>query len=196
MNIAEKFIKTNGITFEVERNGKVISEILGVPNHEKATSKPYIGVMEISFLSVGDYLINPHKQRFLVKDIVADYAFQELQQYKVFYLTESEELAAKNQSNATIFNIENAYSSVIGSQQNVTFNCNDSIQKAKQQIEAINSPDKEELKQIISLLEMIINNQLPPQKGLLSKFSSVMERNSWITSTLASTLLSWLTAQI
>ena len=87
--------------------------------------------MEISFLSVGDYLINPHKQRFLVKDIVADYAFQELQQYKVFYLTESEELAAKNQSNAT----------VIGSQQNVTFNCNDSIQKAKQQIEAINSPD-------------------------------------------------------
>ena len=29
MNIAEKFIKTNGITFEVERNGKVISEILG-----------------------------------------------------------------------------------------------------------------------------------------------------------------------
>lgn len=152
--------------------------------------------MEISFLSVGDYLINPHKQRFLVKDIVADYAFQELQQYKVFYLTESEELAAKNQSNATIFNIENAYSSVIGSQQNVTFNCNDSIQKAKQQIEAINSPDKEELKQIISLLEMIINNQLPPQKGLLSKFSSVMERNSWITSTLASTLLSWLTAQI
>lgn len=94
------------------------------------------------------------------------------------------------------FNIENAYSSVIGSQQNVTFNCNDSIQKAKQQIEAINSPDKEELKQIISLLEMIINNQLPPQKGLLSKFSSVMERNSWITSTLASTLLSWLTAQI
>lgn len=36
MNIAEKFIKTNGITFEVERNGKVISEILGLPNHEKA----------------------------------------------------------------------------------------------------------------------------------------------------------------
>ena len=67
---------------------------------------------------------------------------------------------------------------------------------AKKEIEASNSPDKEDLDKIISLLEMIVNNQLSPQKGLFSKFSSVMERNSWITGTITSTLLGWLTSQI
>ena len=40
------------------------------------------------------------------------------------------------------------------------------------------------------------NGDIPVQKGILSKFSDVMERNSWITGAIASTLLSWLTTQI
>lgn len=96
----------------------------------------------------------------------------------------------------TTFNIQNAYGSVIGSQSSVVMNYNAAIQNAKKEIEASNSPDKEDLDKIISLLEMIVNNQLSPQKGLFSKFSSVMERNSWITGTITSTLLGWLTSQI
>lgn len=95
-----------------------------------------------------------------------------------------------------MFNIGNAYGSVIGTQQNVSLNYENSLQAAKEQLESSDSPDKEELQHIISLLEMITRNQLPPQKGLLSKFSAVMERNSWITGTVTSALLSWLTSQI
>lgn len=196
MSIASNFIKSRGITFQIERNGNIISESLGLPNHEKATGKAFIGMLENADVAVGDWLINPNKERFYVEDKISDYAFNEFQQYKLFYLTEAQYKSQNVHMNNATFHIVNAYGSVIGTQANVTLNYNDSIQNAKKQITSLDSPDKEELQKIISLLEMMVNNQLPPQKGLLSKFSSVMERNSWITGTIASTLLNWLTTQI
>lgn len=102
---------------------------------------------------------------------------------------------SSNPSNA-IFNIENATNSVIGTQANVTMNINNSIQEAKEQIAASDSSDKEELQQIIHLLEMIVNDQMPAQKGVLSKFSSIIQRNAWITSPISSILLNWLLSQV
>jgi hypothetical protein len=52
------------------------------------------------------------------------------------------------------------------------------------------------LEKVVSLLEAIINGDIPAQKGIFSKLKDSMERNSWITGAIASTLLSWLTAQI
>lgn len=43
---------------------------------------------------------------------------------------------------------------------------------------------------------MIINNELPPQKGMFSKFADVLQRNSWFASPMMSALLGWLTSQI
>lgn len=56
-----------------------------------------------------------------------------------------------------------------------------------------NAPDKEQINKLIDLVEMIVNEQIPPQKGLLSKFSDTMEKHSWITGAVASALVSWLT---
>jgi len=94
-----------------------------------------------------------------------------------------------------IFNIENATNSVIGTQSNVTLNINNVIQEAKEQINSNNSSDKAELQEIINLLEMVIDNQIPVKKGLLSKFSDIIQRNSWITSPIASILINWMTIQ-
>ncbi len=96
----------------------------------------------------------------------------------------------------TIFNIENATNSVIGTQATVTMNINNSIQEAKEKIAASGSSDKEELQQIIYLLERIVNDQMPAEKGVLSKFTSVIQRNSWIASPISSILLNWLISQI
>lgn len=52
--------------------------------------------------------------------------------------------------------------------------------------------DSDELNRIADLLEMIVNNQIPASKGLFSKFSSVMERHSWLSSAISSALISWL----
>lgn len=37
--------------------------------------------------------------------------------------------------------------------------------------EAEDAPDKEQVQKLVDLVEMIVNDQIPPQKGLLSKFS-------------------------
>ncbi len=195
MNIAEQFITTQGIEFRIERNGELISTALGLPNHEKATHKPYIGMLKNVDANIGDWLINPANDRFLIEDKVADFAFGEFQQYKMFYLTEAQVKKKSATSASTIFNIGTATGSVIGTQSVVNMNYNDSIQNAKKQLESSASPDKEDLKQIINLLEMVVNNQVPVSKGLFSRFSAVMERNSWITGSISAALISWLTTQ-
>lgn len=195
MNIAEQFITTQGIEFRIERNGELISTALGLPNHEKATHKPYIGMLKNVDANIGDWLINPTNDRFLIEDKVADFAFGEFQQYKMFYLTEAQVKKKSATSASTIFNIGTATGSVIGTQSVVNMNYNDSIQNAKKQLESSASPDKEDLKQIINLLEMVVNNQVPVSKGLFSRFSAVMERNSWITGSISAALISWLTTQ-
>lgn len=194
MTPAQQFINDRGIIFKIERNGSIVSELKGLPNHEKSTSRKYIGFMPDSDIQTNDWLINPVNERFYVSDTVTVFFFQQKSQLKVYYQTVSE-YNAKTEKATAIFNIENATNSVIGMQSTVTMNINHSIQEAKEKIETSNSKDKEELKQIISLLEMVVNNQVPAQKGLLSKFSAVMERNSWITGSVSSILLNWLLAQ-
>ena len=79
----------------------------------------------------------------------------------------------------------------------VTLNYNESIENFRKQVaEQEDSPDKEQMNQIISLLEMITTNQLPVQKGLLSRFSALMEKHAWISNAVSSTILSWLTTQL
>ena len=191
---AHQFINDNGIIFKIERNCSIITELKGLPNHEKSTSKKYIGFMPDSDVQPGDWLINPSNERLFVSDTMTDFFFGEKNQLKAYYQT-TVEYNSKTQAQPMVFNISNANNSIIGTQSVVTMNINNSIQSAREQIASHDSNDKEELQQIISLLEMVINNQVPAQKGLLSKFSAVMERNSWITGTISSILLNWLLTQ-
>lgn len=193
MTPAQNFITQRGIIFKVERNGCIISEIQGLPNHEKSTSRAYIGFFPNSDILTGDWLINPANEKFYVTDTLTDFFMSEASQLKAYYQTSAEYNSVPTAT--TIFNIGTANSSVIGTQENVILNYNDSIQKAKEQIATSDSFDKEDLQKIVSLLEMITDNQVTPHAGLFSKFSAVMERNSWITGTIASAILNWLTTQ-
>lgn len=194
MTPAQTFIKQRGINFHIERNGCIISDLKGLPNHEQSTSKAYIGFLPGSDVVVGDWLINPSNERFYVHDTITDYFMGTVSQLKAYYQTVSEYNSTSAATN--IFNIGTANGSVIGTQANVLLNYNDPLQNAKKLIASTDSPDKEDLQQIIALLEMVVNNHVIPQKGLFSKFSDVMERNSWITSAISSTLLGWLMSQI
>lgn len=97
-----------------------------------------------------------------------------------------------NVPTSNVFNIQNATNSIIGTQSNVTMNIGDTIKKTREQINSSSSTDKEELQEIINLLEKVVNGQTPVKKGLLSKFSDAIQKNSWITSPITSILLNWL----
>lgn len=186
------FWNTKSIPYSVIREGKKVRTYKGLPNND--ASGRYIGFPADYDIAAGDILVPNSNEKFYVIDTLVDYWDGEPSQKKAYIKTEVEFASSQPQA-TTIFNIGTANGSVIGTQANVTFSYNESIKYAKKQIDSTESPDKQELHQIISLLEMVVNNQVPPQKGLFSKFSAVMERNSWITSTIATTLLNWLMSQ-
>lgn len=196
MNTARTFIENQGILFHIERNGAKISTAKGLPNHEKSTGKQYIGFLPETSVMPDDWLINPNGEKFFVEDVQSSYAFGEFQQYKAFYLTEVEYKKITVPNSSVIFNIGSATGSVIGTQSVVNFNYTNTISELKKQIESFDSPDREELKKITNLLEMIVNNELPPQKGMFSKFADILKRNDWFTNPMMSALFGWLTSQI
>lgn len=190
----QELIDTNGIMYQVERNGSIVSNLKGFPNHEKSTSKKYVGFMPDSDIQPGDWIINPANERLFIADVLTSFIQGEKKQLKAYYKTMSEHNSETKATN--IFNIGNASNSVIGTQSVVTMNITSSIQEAKERINSSDSDDKEDLKQIINLLEMVVNNQVPAQGGLLSKFSSVIQRNAWISSPISSIVLNWLITQV
>lgn len=105
---------------------------------------------------------------------------------------------SENSSTTVTYNnhIENISNSPIAIGENATQNFNTSIQEAREQLDASNSKDKEALHQVLDLLEMVLNNQVPAQKGLFSRFSDALQKNTWITSHIASALIGWLTGNL
>lgn len=195
MTPAQQFIKDRGIIFKIERNGSSISELKGLPNRDNPQSPKYVGFMPDSDVQTGDWLINPANERLYVSDIQTDFFLQEKSQLKAYYQTLAE-YNAKPSNPSISFNIGNATHSVIGTQTHFTMNINGSIQDARELINSSNSADKKELQEIIDLLEQIAKSHEPIQQGFLSKFLSVIQRNSWIAGPISSIALNLLLAQI
>lgn len=145
-------------------------------------------------IKIDDVVINPAKERLYITETQASYFQKEQEQIKAFYMTEVEKKRKETeQHQSTIYNIGTAYGSVIGTANTATINYQTSFRELRDRAEAENAPDKEQVQKLIDLVEMIVNEQIPPQRGLLSKFSETMERHSWVTSAVASALVSWLT---
>ena len=187
-------LKQMGQLFKIERNGEIINSLKGLINRENDTKRDYVGFMPGSDVKAGDWIINPVNERFYIEETITELDRMSPLELRAFTISESK--FNSRQNTPVSFHVQNAYGSVIGTQSVVNMNYNDSIKASKEHIANSNSADKAELEQIINLLEMIINNQVPLQKGIFSKFSAVMERNSWITGSISSALLGWLTTQI
>lgn len=133
-----------------------------------------------------DWVVTSLGERLYITEL-----FSLSKNYKSCYFINEYEYNQSNKINP-IFSIKAKVieNSIIGTQLNATINLNDQIQNMKNDILNSLSSDKTELLKIVSLLEEIKNNKEPVSKGFLSKFSAVMERNSWITGSIASYLLS------
>ena len=194
MTQTEVFINERGVAFKIERNGQIVSESKGLLSLEENSSRKIIRFFHNSDVKSGDWVISPANERFYIVDTITQYAFNMASELRVYYQTLTE-YNSKTEAPSVSFHIENATNSMIGTQSNFTMNINGSIQEAREQINSSNSSDKEELLQIIELLEQISNNQVPIKQGILSKFSAVIQRNSWITSPIASIALNLLLTQ-
>lgn len=181
----EDFLKPHGINYTVHREGEPQRIERGLPD------KGYIMFRPGTDIKALDVLENPVGEAYYVVNTETEFAYQKPHFLKAFYQTQQEHNTVK-QVSGPVFNVQNAYGSVIGTNNQATINYNSAISELKQAVSADTSADKEQLEKIVSLLEMVVNDQVPPSKGLFSKFREVMERNSWITGSVANALLSWL----
>lgn len=187
----EDAIRRHGLDFELSRADLPYRVVTGLKNHEKETGKPYIGFMPGTDVKAEDILVSPSGDTYYVTETETQFNRKEPFQLKAFFQTEREHQAAK-QSSSSVFNIQNAYGSIIGTNNQATINYTSAVSELKEAVAADTSADKEQLEKIVSLLEMAVNDQVPLSKGLFSKFREVMERNSWITGSVANALISWL----
>lgn len=191
MNLKD-FFPLGGQEFKILRNESHISTETGVSNHEKNTRKTYIGFLPETDVIVGDWLENSVSERFLVVDIKTSFLKGKPFEKQAFYITETESRQSKTIEPHTVFNIQSVTGSIVGNNNIATLNYQTTIQdlKDKAQVEA---PNDEDLKKVINLLEMLVNEEVPAKQGLFSKFSHVFEKHSWLTGAVASAILNWLT---
>ena len=194
-NPLESIIKRSGSMYSIARSNSSVTPVQGMINREQSTGKRYIGFLPGTDVQVGDWLTNPSGDRFYVIDRETATFQGHPHELRCFIETEAEH-RKKELTSGPVFNIGSATGSIIGTQVHASLNYPDSINQMKKQVLSSDSPDKEDLQQLLSLLEMLVNDRIPAQKGMLSKFSAVMERNSWITGAISSTLLGWLMSQI
>lgn len=194
----KRFMKLGGSRFNILRNDKLITETDGLPNTEKSTNQKYIGFYPNTDIQPGDWLKNKISgDKFYILDIYSDVVKGEVFQIKAYYLTETQykkEQESNNKVSSQTFNISNANGSIIGNQTHANINNTYSFEEIKKLIvdKASNPVNKEKLKEMVNLLETLIENNQVIQKGSLSKFKDLLQKNSWLTGPLAGLFLKWL----
>lgn len=193
-NMMQEFLNRFGVNYTVIRDGSNVTTIEGMSNHEKSTSRAYIGFLPGADIRVNDILVNPANEKSFVVDVQTDFFQGQPHQLKAFYLTESEMNRQSEQISNVTFNIGTATGSIIGTGNYHTLNYYSDMAQLQERVHSDTSADKEQLEQIVALLQQIIENQTPVSKGMFSKFLGTIQRNSWLSGQITGILLKWLTA--
>lgn len=188
----DTFFENYGLPMKIERDGKVVEDVVGLPNCEKATGRKYIGLQPGTNVMPGDIIVNPSGERFWIITTETSYFQKRPREIKAFFQSEQEHFMQEARQPNVVFHIGTAYGSVIGTNNTANINYQTCLSELRGRVESEPSQDKEQMQKLVSLVEMIVNEQIPAQKGVLSKFSTLMERHSWLSGSVASTLLSWL----
>lgn len=183
-----------GQEFSVERNGIIVGVCDGALSHDNRGKRRIAFYPEADVLPC-DWVIDASGKRFYVEDTETAIIMDKTPYAKYAYVLTEIEHGKSEAPPSAVFNIGEAHGSIIGTQANAIVNYADCIVNMRTQIESSDSDDKVELQELVNLFEQITKNKTLPQKGIFSKFSVVMARNSWITNPLASALLSWLASQ-
>lgn len=187
------FIKTFNIhcdTFFIE-NSKI--EIKGWPSSSEKTItflESFIPNEDMVAVNVSTgikyHLIgNPNKVTTISGEIIG---------YSISFLSSKEHKlnSLSNSQNINIGNIHGA--AIVGNQQNASINMGHTIEEIKSLIDNKPIEDREELKKLVTLLEIIEENNTPVSKGTFSKFADILNKYSDIALPIGSVILKWLSS--
>lgn len=172
-------LQTSGKDFTVVRTSETAKGLLVNYNCRQHIDFP----IELD-IHLNDWIVNSIGEKLFVTEI------QEYSPYKsCYYLSEYEYNSQMPQSTTFNINADKIENSIIGTQTNATISLSNDLEQIRKMIDESSSSDKDELHELLSLLEqqMKTNESIP--KGIFSRFSAVMQRNSWISGAISSFLL-------
>ena len=103
--------------------------------------------------------------------------------------------SAPQSSGNTYITVENANNSVIGNNNSITLNSEQILSDMRTQANEY-PQDKEELEQIISLIEEIYQEKTPVKKGMLSRFSKTIAKHPWLMELISKLLATFISSLI
>lgn len=167
------------IAFEIYRNSQLISTAKGLKNSYQG--KVFINFFPDVDIQVGDVLIH-HNFKFYIIDIDTQTWDGEISSIKAFYQTTP---PVEQQPISTVYNIGTASNSIIGNQQQAILNNSSfGINDLKQLIELYGNEDKQQLYELSSQLQELLNQDCF-RKNNLSKFSDLIAKHSWLPTAIA-----------
>ena len=167
-------------------------KLIALPNKDCDSNREYFGFLPKDIVKVGEIISDSIGNSYKITEVKPMYGVQgSIMQIMAYYKNLDCIDDSQLISNITNYNISNATNSIIGSQHNFSISTSN-FDDLKSMIEKSNSSDKEELNKLVDLVLMIVDNHLPANKGILSRFASVIQRNSWITSPLMSLVFDWM----
>lgn len=180
--ILDSFMQSGGEDYEIIRNGD-ITTAKGLPN-----SKEYNGGKRECIQFYADTDVK--KDDTIIRKITGDkwivtkvdpFVYNgEIEYITVFYSEKNEPELQKSQS--INYNFHNSSNIIAGNQSSATININ--IESIKNEIELHGNNDKEELLKLIEEIKQTFDKDEIVTKSSLLKYSEMLEKHSWITSSL------------
>lgn len=183
---ASTLIDSMGVPFRIVRNGECIGTCIGLP---RTHGSDYITFKPAADVQTGDVAIDPANQSYTVTHTKIEFFGGAPNMLLAYCETEYDRAERKRQS-STVIQVTNAYGSFIGVNNVATIQYSAALADLKEKAEAYAGPDREQMDRLISLVEMMAKDEIPMQKGMLAKFSALMEKHSWLSGSVASALLS------
>ncbi|MFD1385671.1 hypothetical protein ACFQ4Z_02585 [Oceanobacillus oncorhynchi subsp. oncorhynchi] len=188
------FISRHGQKLDIIRDNKFIKKIDGLKNTKN--NKTVFQIFLDEPIQIGDWLkITDSQDEYFVFDIDTVFMKGEAQYKNAFIQTKAEFEQEKRNSANVVFNIEKAEGSIIGTQHSATIENSYNLDYLKELINQNAVEDKKELNELIDMLKAITENNIPVQKGTLSRFSNSLSKHSWLSEPIAHSLINWLTGK-
>jgi hypothetical protein len=180
----ERVMELKGENFVVMRDGYESHVVKGVRNTEENTNRKYLTLYHDSDVRPDDLLVGEvSKDRFFIIDVESDVVEGKVLKKRGYYMTQKEYEQQKQNNGSPSFHIQNAYGSIIGTQTHATIESNQ-FGDIYMMIEQKGGHDAAELMAMIREIEKALSKG-EIKKGALSRFSSLMEKHSWITGAIA-----------
>lgn len=175
-------LQTNGKLFTINRSLESSKGIL-----VNCSGRSHIDFPIDLDVHSNEWITNSIGEKLFITEI------QEVPPYKsCYYISEYEFNSRQSASNTFNIHADKIENSIIGNQSTATITLSNDLENIRKLIAESSSVDKAELTELVSKLENMTDSREPIPKGFLSKFSAVMQRNSWITSAVSSFLLNML----